>query len=64
MGQIIMKTKTPFDLDDDITTKLDVLEQTIAGSNRPQYFTLGMRADGIPRLTKTTLEEFFKGCVT
>ncbi len=24
-----MKTKPPFDLDDDITTKLDVLEQRI-----------------------------------
>lgn len=47
-----------------LTDKLDVLEDTITNSNKPQYFTLGMRADGIPRLAKTTLEEFFKGCVT
>ena len=47
-----------------LTDKLDALEQMIVGSNKPQYFTLGMRTDGIPRLTKTTLEEFFKGCVT
>ena len=44
-----------------LTDKLDVLEQAITGSNKPQYFTLGMRVDGIPRLTKTTLEVFFKG---
>jgi hypothetical protein len=42
-----------------LTDKLDDLERMIAGSNKPQYFTLAMRADGIPRLTKTTLEQFF-----
>jgi hypothetical protein len=29
----------------------------IVDSNKPQYFTLGMRADGIPHLAKITLEE-------
>jgi len=43
-----------------LTDKLDDIERTIASSNKPQFFTLGMRSDGIPRLTKTTLEEFFK----
>jgi hypothetical protein len=47
-----------------LTDKLDALKQMITDSNKPQYFTLGMRTNGIPHLTKTTLEEFFKGCVT
>ena len=42
-----------------LTDKLDDLEQMIADSNKPQYFILAMRVDGKPRLTKTTLEEFF-----
>jgi predicted nuclease of predicted toxin-antitoxin system len=43
-----------------LTDKLDDLETLISGSNKPQYFILGMRIDGIPRLTKTTLDDFFK----
>ena len=43
-----------------LTDKLDDIEEIIANSNKPQYFTLGMRVDGIPRLKKITLEEFFK----
>jgi predicted nuclease of predicted toxin-antitoxin system len=42
-----------------LTEKLDNVESMIANSNKPQYFRLTMRSDGRPRLTKTTLEEFF-----
>jgi len=42
-----------------LTEKLDDIGWMIADSNKPQYFTLAMRIDGKPRLTKTTLEEFF-----
>lgn len=43
-----------------LTDKLDDIAQTIADSNRPQYFILSMRSDGKPRLGKTTLEQFFE----
>jgi hypothetical protein len=44
-----------------LTDKLDHIEQTIASSNKPQYFTLAMKRDGTPRITKvTTLGEFFR----
>lgn len=43
-----------------LTDKLDDIEKIIANSNKPQYFSLSMRADGRPRLRKITLEKFFK----
>jgi hypothetical protein len=43
-----------------LTDKLDNIEAMIASSNKPQYFVLGMRVDGFPRLAKVQLEEFFK----
>ncbi len=42
-----------------LTDKLDDIQEIIANSNKPQYFTLAMRVDGKPRLSQTTLEEFF-----
>jgi hypothetical protein len=43
-----------------LTDKLDDIENMIVNSNKPQYFTLGLQADGKPRLNKTTLDDFFK----
>ena len=40
-----MKTKPPFDLDDDITTKLDVLEQRIRDWTNKKYDLLGIDND-------------------
>ena len=40
-----MKTKPPFDLDDDITTKLDVLEQRIRDWTNKKYDLLGIDFD-------------------
>jgi len=42
-----------------LTEKLDDIAEQISSSNKPQYFTLGMRKDGKPRLQKIHLEEFF-----
>jgi hypothetical protein len=42
-----------------LTEKLDVIEQMIVSNHKPQYFTLTLRSDGIPRLNKITLEEYF-----
>ena len=43
-----------------LTDKLDDIEDMINESNKPQYFLLGMRTDGIPRLNKTALDDFFQ----
>lgn len=43
-----------------LTDKLDDIERIISGSNKPQYFILSMRVDGIPRLNKIGLEHFFR----
>jgi len=43
-----------------LTDKLDNIKELIASSNKPLYFSLGMRKDGIPRLTKIQLEDFFE----
>ncbi len=40
-----MKTKPPFDLDDDISTKLDVLEQRIRDWMNKKYDLLGIDND-------------------
>ena len=40
-----MKTKPPFDLDDDITTKLNVLEQQIRDWMNKKYDLLGIDND-------------------
>ncbi|MCJ7655771.1 MAG: hypothetical protein MUO97_10845 [Dehalococcoidia bacterium] len=42
-----------------LTEKLDDIGLMVANSNKPQYFTLRMTVNSKPRLTKTTLEEFF-----
>lgn len=43
-----------------LTEKLDVVQEHIEKSIKPQYFNLRMRSDGKPELRKITLEEFFK----
>lgn len=42
-----------------LTDKLDELAEMIQKSNKPQYWTLAMRSDGVPRLSHTSLETFF-----
>lgn len=42
-----------------LTDKLDDIRTIIEESNKPKYFTLGMQVDGKPRLSRTTLEDYF-----